>query len=261
MFEIYDKAGNVADTIRSDSRGAANSKPLPLDRYTFREISAPANYGVNDTEFTAYLEHEGQIVRFEVTDKSLTTGVSINKTGPKEGMAGQPVNYRFDHIGNTSNVRLDSFYWRDTIPYEVRLQTVVTGTYNFPASYKIAYRVNGGDPRTLADNLSTQRNYTLNASPAALGLASNERDGNYVRVRTGSGRIRAGGSPRAVLHDDFQCHGQHVRQYRGRGRRVQRTMDSGRQPLDNVVLPQTLAVAPNGLLIPGVWLCRRRRNL
>ena len=175
VFEIYDKAGNVVDTIRSDSRGAANSKPLPLDRYTFREISAPANYGVNETEFTAYLEHEGQIVRFEVTDKSLTTGVSINKTGPKEGMAGQPVNYRFDHIGNTSNVRLDSFYWRDTIPYEVRLQTVVTGTYNFPGTYKITYRVNGGDPRTLADNLSTQRNYTLNASPAALGLASNER--------------------------------------------------------------------------------------
>ena len=25
VFEIYDKAGNVADTIRSDSRGAANS--------------------------------------------------------------------------------------------------------------------------------------------------------------------------------------------------------------------------------------------
>ncbi|OUO24345.1 hypothetical protein B5F88_19865, partial [Flavonifractor sp. An306] len=124
---------------------------------------------------TAYLEHEGQIVKFEVTNKSLTTGVSITKTGPKEIMAGQPVCYTFSGIANSSNVRLDNFYWRDTLPAEVRLDTVVTGTYNFPGTYKITYRVNGGEYRTLADNLSTSKNYTLAASATALGLASNER--------------------------------------------------------------------------------------
>ena len=175
VFEIYDKAGNLVDTIRSDSRGLAVSKPLPLSRYTIREVKAPANYGVNETELTAYLEHEGQIVKFEVTNKSLTTGVSITKTGPKEIMAGQPVRYTFSGIANSSNVRLDNFYWRDTLPAEVRLETVVTGTYNFPGTYKITYRVNGGEYRTLADNLSTSKNYTLAASATALGLASNER--------------------------------------------------------------------------------------
>lgn len=175
VFEIYDKAGNLVDTIKSDSRGLAVSQPLPLGRYTIRETKAPANYGVSDTELTAYLEHEGQIVRFEVTDKSLTTGVSITKTGPKEAMAGQPVNYSFSGIANSSNVRLDNFYWRDTLPAQVRLNTIVTGTYNFPGVYKITYRVNGGEYRTLADNLSTSKNYTLAASPAALGLAANER--------------------------------------------------------------------------------------
>ena len=175
VFEIYDKAGNLVDTIRSDSRGLAVSKPLPLSRYTIREVKAPANYGVNETELTAYLEREGQIVKFEVTNKSLTTGVSITKTGPKEIMAGQPVRYTFSGIANSSNVRLDNFYWRDTLPAEVRLDTVVTGTYNFPGTYKITYRVNGGEYRTLADNLSTSKNYTLAASATALGLASNER--------------------------------------------------------------------------------------
>ena len=175
VFEIYDKAGNLVDTIRSDSRGLAVSKPLPLSRYTIREVKAPANYGVNETELTAYLEHEGQIVKFEVTNKSLTTGVSITKTGPKEIMAAQPVRYTFSGIANSSNVRLDNFYWRDTLPAEVRLDTVVTGTYNFPGTYKITYRVNGGEYRTLADNLSTSKNYTLAASATALGLASNER--------------------------------------------------------------------------------------
>ena len=175
VFEIYDKANNLVDTIRSNSRGLAVSKPLPLGRYTIREVKAPSNYGVNETELTAYLEHEGQIVKFEVTNKSLSTGVSIVKTGPKEIMAGQPVRYTFSRIANTSNVRLDNFYWRDTIPAQVRLNQVVTGTYNFPGTYKIVYRVNGGEHLTLADNLSTARNYTLDASAVALGLASNER--------------------------------------------------------------------------------------
>ena len=175
VFEIYDKAGNLVDTIRSDGRGLAVSKQLPLSRYTIREVKAPSNYGVNEQELTAYLEHEGQIVRFEVTNKSLTTGVSITKTGPKEAMSGQPVRYTFSGISNTSSVRLDSFYFRDTLPAQVRLSTVVTGTWNFPGTYKITYRVNGGEHRTLADNLSTSKSYTLDASAAALGLAGNER--------------------------------------------------------------------------------------
>ena len=176
VFEITDKAGNVVDTIRSDSRGLAVSKPLPLSRYTIREVKAPEHYGINETELTAYLEHEGQIVRFEVTNKSLATGVSISKTGPKEVVSGQPVRYTFSGISNTSNVRLDSFYFRDTLPAQVRLEQVVTGTWNFPGVYKIVYKVNGtGDYRTLADNLSTSQTYTLAASPAALGLAANKR--------------------------------------------------------------------------------------
>ena len=176
VFEIRDKAGNLVDTIRSDSRGVAASKPLPLGRYTIREVKAPANYGVSDQELTAYLEHAGEIVRFEVTNKSLSTGVSITKTGPKQIMAGQPVNYTFSNIGNNSNVRLDSFYWRDTLPAYVRLNTIVTGTYNFPGNYKIVYRTNtsNGEYRAMYDNLSTSKNYTLAASAAALGLASNE---------------------------------------------------------------------------------------
>ena len=175
VFEIYDKANNVVDTIKSDSRGLAVSKPLPLGRYTIKEVKAPDNYGVNDTVLNAYLEHKGQILTFEVTNKSLTTGVSITKTGPKEVMGGQPVRYMFSGIANTSNVMLTSFYWRDTLPAEVILDKVVTGTYNRPGNYKIVYQVNGGEYQTLADNLSTQKNYTLAASPVALGLASNER--------------------------------------------------------------------------------------
>ncbi len=175
-FEIYnERTGNKVDTIVSGTNGLAVSKQLPLGRYTVREVKAPANYAPAAGDFTAVLEYSGQIVRFEVLNKSVSTGVSITKTGPKEAVSGQPVRYVFSAIANTSNVTLDSFYWKDTLPNAVRMNKVVTGSYNRPGNYKIVYRVNGGDYRTLADNLSTAKVYTIDASPAALGLAANER--------------------------------------------------------------------------------------
>ena len=176
VFEVYDKAGNVVDTIRTDRNGRATSKLLPLSRYIIREVRSPAFYSANPTVMTAYLDHEGQIVTFEVTNASVNTGVAIKKTGPSEVMPDQPIRYTFSQIGNTSNIALDSFYWRDTLPAQVTVNRLVTGTYNQAQNYKIVYKVNGaGAYRTLADNLSTTKNYVLDMRPAVLGLAANER--------------------------------------------------------------------------------------
>ena len=190
VFEIYDKAGNVVDTIKSDRNGRAISKTLPLSRYTIREIKAPANYSINPTVMTAYLEHEGQIATFEVQDSSVSTGVSIKKTGPVQAVPGQPIRYVFSQIKNSSNVALDSFYWRDQLPAQVTLSKIVTGSYNQPLSYKVVYKTNlSGDYRTLADNLSTSKVYVLDARPAVLGLAANER---VTEVMFVFGNVKAG---------------------------------------------------------------------
>ena len=176
VFEITDKAGNVVDTIRTNNRGLAVSKRLPLSRYFVREVKAPEHYGISEKELTVYLEHEGQIVCIEVQDSNLLTGVSIKKTGPVQAVPGQPIRYVFSQIKNSSNVALDSFYWRDQVPAQVTLSKIVTGSYNQPLSYKVVYRTNlSGDYRTLADNLSTSKSYVLDARPAVLGLAANER--------------------------------------------------------------------------------------
>ena len=190
VFEIYDKAGNVVDTIKSDRNGRAVSKTLPLSRYTIREIKAPANYSINPTVMTAYLEFNGQIVTFEVQNTSVSTGVSIKKTGPVQAVPGQPIRYVFSQIKNSSNVALDSFYWRDQLPAQVTLSKIVTGSYNQPLSYKVVYKTNlSGDYRTLADNLSTSKVYVLDARPAALGLAANER---VTEVMFVFGNVKAG---------------------------------------------------------------------
>lgn len=190
VFEIYDKAGNVVDTIKSDRNGRAVSKTLPLSRYTVREIKAPANYSINPTVMTAYLEFNGQIVTFEVQDSSVSTGISIKKTGPVQAVPGQPIRYVFSDIKNSSTVAIDSFYWRDQLPAQVTLSKIVTGSYNQPLSYKVVYKTNlSGDYRTLADNLSTSKVYVLDARPAVLGLAANER---VTEVMFVFGNVKAG---------------------------------------------------------------------
>ena len=176
VFEITDKAGNVVDTIRTNNRGLAVSKRLPLSRYFVREVKAPEHYGISEKELTVYLEHEGQIVRIEVQDSNLLTGVSIKKTGPVQAVPSQPIRYVFSEIKNSSTTTLNSFYWRDQLPAQVTLSKIVTGSYNQPLSYKVVYKTNlSGDYRTLADNLSTSKVYVLDARPAVLGLAANER--------------------------------------------------------------------------------------
>ena len=176
VFEIYDRGGNVVDTVKTDKNGRASSKTLPLGLYTVRETQAPTYYSINETVMTANLEFSGQIVTFEVLDKSVSTGVSIIKRGYNEVMPNNPLVYTFTNIANTSSVPLDSFYWRDTLPSAIRCEKLVTGTYNQQLSYKIVYQTNlsNGEYRTINDNLSTSHNYALDISNAALGLANNE---------------------------------------------------------------------------------------
>ena len=92
-------------------------------------------------------------------------------------MPGQQIRYDFSNIANNSTSMLQSFYWRDTLPRFAHLSKIVTGTYNVPGNYKIVYKTNlsGDSWQVLADNLNTQRNYVLDASPAILGLAAGEK--------------------------------------------------------------------------------------
>ena len=177
-FEIYNaRTGNLVDTVETDKNGVASSRPLPLGRYKIVESKAADFYGLDKTPIEVEIEFAGQIVKVAMTNKSLYTNVSIQKTGYVEVMPGQQIRYDFSGIANNSTTSLTSFFWRDTLPGQaVRLDKIVTGTYNVPGNYKVVYKTNlsGGTWRTLADNLSTQQNYVLDASKAALCLASNE---------------------------------------------------------------------------------------
>ena len=184
-FEIYNaRTGKLVDTIRTDKNGVAVSKPLPLARYEVIESKAVDFYGLDKTPIEVEIEYAGQIVKATMTNKSLYTNVSIKKTGYVEVMPGQTLRYDFTDIANNSTTSLESFYWRERLPAFAHLQKIVTGTWNVPGSYKIVYKttLSGDTYRVLADNLSTQQNYVLDASPAALGLASGEKATEFMVV-------------------------------------------------------------------------------
>lgn len=184
-FEIYNaRTGKLVDTIRTDKNGVAVSKPLPLARYEVIESKAADFYGLDKTPIEVEIEYAGQIVKAAMTNKSLYTNVSIKKTGYVEVMPGQTLRYDFTDIANNSTTSLESFYWRERLPAFAHLQKIVTGTWNVPGSYKIVYKttLSGDTYRVLADNLSTQQNYVLDASPAVLGLASGEKATEFMVV-------------------------------------------------------------------------------
>jgi hypothetical protein len=191
VFEIYDHANNLVDTITTNQNGLAISKTLPIGRYSIREVRTPAFYIASQDVINTEIEFANQIVRLEVHNKSVSLNVSIHKRGYAEVLPGQQIRYDFRNIANNSNVALDSFYWRDTLPTDaVRLNTIVTGTWSHRLNYKIVYKTNiNQDHRTLADNLSTDRSRAIDASSAALGLAAGEYITEFMVV---FGRVPAG---------------------------------------------------------------------
>lgn len=184
VFEIYDRAGRLVDTVRTDKNGVAATRPLPLGRYTVIESQAASFYALDKTPIEVEIEFAGQIVRAAMTNKSLYTNVSITKRGYSEVMPGQSIRYDFSGIANNSTTALESFYWRDTLPTgAVRLDKIVTGTWNAAGNYNIVYKTNySTEYKLLADSLSTAKNYVLDASPAALGLANGEYVTEFMAV-------------------------------------------------------------------------------
>ena len=176
--------------IVTDARGVAASDPLPLGRYFVTEVSAPKYYQLSSEKMEAEIEYPNQIIKLSAYNKSANLGVTIKKTGNREVQPGQVMSYDFSGIGNTSNVALNSFFWHDRIPTDAtRAISVTTGTYNARLYYKVTFKTNLSDYRTLASNLLTSNNYSLSLNAATLGLAQ----GEYVTdVRFEFGTVPSG---------------------------------------------------------------------
>ena len=191
VFEITQaRSGKVVGYIVTDARGVAASGPLPLGRYFVTEVSAPKYYQLSGEKMEAEIEYPSQIIKLSAYNKPATLGVTIKKSGNYEVQHGQAMSYDFSGIANTSNVALNHFFWHDRIPTDAtRALSISTGTYNARLYYKVTFKTNLNDYRTLASNLLTSNNYSLSLNAATLRLVQ----GEYVTdVRFEFGTVPSG---------------------------------------------------------------------
>ena len=191
VYEITQaRSGAVVGYIVTDARGVAASDPLPLGRYFITEVSAPKYYQLSKEKMEAEIEYPNQIIKLSAYNKSANLGVTIKKTGNREVQPGQIMSYDFSGIANTSNVALNSFFWHDRIPTDAaRAISISTGTYSARLYYKVTFKTNLNDYRTLASNLLTSNNYSLSLNATTLGLVQ----GEYVTdVRFEFGTVPSG---------------------------------------------------------------------
>ena len=191
VFEVYSyKSGELVDRFTSGVDGRAVSKPLPLGRYLVKEVQSPQWYKLSTQTLDIELEFATQIIKQEFLNYSANTGVHIKKTGPAECMPGNTIRYDIKAVQNTGTVPLTDFYWRDTLPVDaVRLEKIVTGTYNQALQYKVIVTTNKGDTKIIADNLSTTRNNVIDCSNASLGLKNDEYVTSFMFM---FGTVKAG---------------------------------------------------------------------
>ena len=191
VFEITQaRSGKVVGYIVTDARGVAASGPLPLGRYFVTEVSAPKYYQLSGEKMEAEIEYPSQIIKLSAYNKPATLGVTIKKSGNYEVQHGQTMSYDFSGIANTSNVALNHFFWHDRIPTDAtRALSISTGTYSARLYYKVTFKTNLNDYRTLASNLLTSNNYSLSLNAATLRLVQ----GEYVTdVRFEFGTVPSG---------------------------------------------------------------------
>lgn len=175
VFEISNAQNKVVDYIKTDWRGVATSKMLPLGIYAIREIKAPKHYLLDGKVFYAEIKLHNDLIKFVVLNDNEDIKVDIQKFGNIEAMPGSVISYNFKEISNKSTVALDEFYFHDLLPTDaLRLNKINTGTWSERLSYKVMYKTNMNDYRTLAEDLSNEINYELDCSRQKLGLSAYE---------------------------------------------------------------------------------------
>lgn len=136
---------------------------LELGTYKLTEIKAPDYYqkGKEQGEYEFTLEHDGQKIVIKIENENVILETEVEKDGDKQGQGNEVINYQISNVHNSSSVRLENFKIEDSLPSEVRLQSITTGTYNEDLKYKVTYTTNKGNTKTIATNLSTTKDNTI----------------------------------------------------------------------------------------------------
>ena len=101
-FQILDSSKNVVQTISTDENGFAISDTLNIGTYYYKEVSAPEEYIVDDTEQQFEITSSGDFVERTVEDKLKSSKLILHKVNKdtSENMA----DVRFEILDSNKNI-------------------------------------------------------------------------------------------------------------------------------------------------------------
>ena len=180
----------IVSQMISDASGIAASSVIPIGRYIVSQVSSGAYYAASDKEEEIRIKINNDVVRTTYTNVSVNLKASMSLKSNTSIRAGSSMRVDILTAANESDVRLDNFYVHLKVPTDAaRFTTLSTGTWSHSVFYKISYKTNMNDYRSLAENLQSTNNYQYDLSTQSLGLQS----GEYVTdIRFEFGTVPAG---------------------------------------------------------------------
>ncbi len=159
VFEVYDSENKLVDTITTDVEGKATTKELVIGNYTIKEISSAKYYLLNENTYEVEIVDDGT-VKINITNDNVDIDIEVEKNGFIETQNKDSIYYEFANIHNKSNVPLDNFVWRDTLPTNaLTANKIYTGTWNEELEYSVWYKTNLNDEYVmLVEGLKTTVN-------------------------------------------------------------------------------------------------------
>lgn len=160
ILEIYDSGGKlVTSWVSTDTPHYIER--LPVGSYRLVEKKNPSGYGFAE-EIAFEIMDKPEIHRVTMYDDRET--VDVEKSAPARTKKNAIYPYTIDEIRNLTDDPLDDFTMTDTLPAQVRITELWTGTYNQELDFDVEYQLNGSKTWTIwASGINTKVSTHLTA--------------------------------------------------------------------------------------------------
>lgn len=173
-FKLFDSNKKLVGEYKTNENGEINIECLKIGKYVLKETKTDSQYFLLKDEIDVQINWN-EITEIKIENEKINLKVNVEKTGFSEAENNQNIYYDFKNIQNNSNVELSNFTWTDTLPTDaVRIDKILTGTWNQELEYSVWYKTNKNDYRVIAENLSTNINNEIDFSNIVL------KDDEYI---------------------------------------------------------------------------------